>query len=79
MTTTTRPSHTIDYTVTEASLDVARRNLYKELQEFCELGVISVGADGVISAATPPAEIAQYDDGKLQTLIDSQVSIDDIF
>eukprot|EP01052_Picozoa_sp_SAG31_P066090 SAG31_NODE_24898_length_472_cov_1.037534_1_plen_34_part_01 len=34
MNTTTRPSHTIDYTVTEASLDVARRNLYKELQEF---------------------------------------------
>ena len=79
VTTTTRPSHTIDYTVTEASLDVARRNLYKELQEFCELGVISVGADGVISAAAPPAEIAQYDDGKLQTLIDSQVSIADIF
>eukprot|EP01052_Picozoa_sp_SAG31_P034390 SAG31_NODE_4012_length_3665_cov_74.538138_2_plen_306_part_00 len=79
VTKTTRPSRTIDYTVTEASLDVARRNLYKELQDFCELGVISVGADGVISAAAPPAEIAQYDDGKLQTLIDSQVSIDDIF
>eukprot|EP01052_Picozoa_sp_SAG31_P024179 SAG31_NODE_2040_length_6591_cov_8.808996_6_plen_107_part_00 len=79
VTTTTRPSHTIDYTVTAASLDVARRNLYKELQEFCELGVISVGADGVISAAAPPAEIAHYDDGKMQALIDSHVSIDDIF
>eukprot|EP01052_Picozoa_sp_SAG31_P061893 SAG31_NODE_20936_length_561_cov_2.188312_1_plen_115_part_00 len=37
------------------------------------------GADGVISATAPPAEIAHYDDGKMQTLIDSQVSIDDIF
>eukprot|EP01052_Picozoa_sp_SAG31_P047633 SAG31_NODE_9620_length_1249_cov_14.382609_1_plen_81_part_00 len=45
----------------------------------CELGVISVGADGVISAAAPPAEIAHYDDGKMQTLIDSQISIDDLF
>eukprot|EP01052_Picozoa_sp_SAG31_P002699 SAG31_NODE_97_length_25714_cov_19.477142_3_plen_79_part_00 len=33
------------------------------VQEFCELGVISVGADGVISATAPPAEIAHYDDG----------------
>eukprot|EP01052_Picozoa_sp_SAG31_P016879 SAG31_NODE_1134_length_9737_cov_13.245798_7_plen_127_part_00 len=79
VTATTRSFRTIDYTVTEASLDVARRNLYKELREFCELGVISVGADGVISAAAPPAEIAHYDDGKMQTLIDSQVSIDDLF
>eukprot|EP01052_Picozoa_sp_SAG31_P056969 SAG31_NODE_16606_length_702_cov_8.417910_1_plen_66_part_00 len=44
-----------------------------------ELGVISVGADGVISATAPPAEIAHYDDGKMQALIDSHVSIDDIF
>ena len=47
--------------------------MYKELREFCELGVISVGSDGVISAAAPPAEIAHYDDGKIQTLIDSQL------
>ena len=65
--------------MTVASLTIARKNLHAELQEFCELGAISVGVDGVITPQMSPDELAKYDDGTLQTLIDSQVSIAELF
>ena len=65
--------------VTTPALDIARRNFYTEIYQLCFLGAISVGRDNCINPKMPRSELQQYDDGTIQTLIDSQTPIDTLF
>ena len=65
--------------VTTSALDIARRNFYNEIYQLCFLGAISIGSDNCINPKMPRSELQQYDDGTIQTLIDSQTPIDTLF
>ena len=67
------------HSVTTPALDIAKRNFYAELHQLCFLGAISIGRDNCINPKMPRSELQQYDDGTIQTLIDSQTPIDTLF
>jgi hypothetical protein len=73
------PTDSPTSSVTTSALNIAKRSFYDELHQLCLLGAISIGSDNCINPKIPRSELQQYDDGTIQTLIDSQTPIDTLF